>query len=209
MCPDPDDDASAERDSDRTVIIESLRRVYSGFLSIDEAVVSYPRHDGSRQTVTRQSMERGDSVAVAIVDRRRRKIWLTEQFRYSTLSKDTGWIMEIPAGMIERDEKPDAAARREAFEETGFALTTLETIATLYVSPGGTSERVILFYATVDGRVQDLAAAEKERDPDEDIKLVEQNLDDFFDACRRGRVNDAKTLAAGLWILANRERLAL
>jgi hypothetical protein len=73
-----------------TAVVKKLRRVYSGFLNIDEAVVSHPRYDGSRQTVTRLSLERGDSVALLMVDRKSRKVWLTEQFRYPTLEKGPG-----------------------------------------------------------------------------------------------------------------------
>jgi len=202
-----DDGESVE--AAKTAVVKRLRRVYSGFLNMDEAVVSHPRYDGGRQTVTRLSVERGDSVALLLVDRRSRKVWLTEQFRYPTLAKGPGWIVELPAGTVETGEEPDGTARREAAEETGLVPGALERVASFYVSPGGTSERIILYYAAVDGAKRDMGMARRTRDPDEDIKLIEQDLDEFLDEARLGRIDDAKTLVGGLWLLANRERLGV
>jgi ADP-ribose pyrophosphatase len=85
----------------------------------------------------------------------------------------------------------------------------LERVASFYVSPGGTSERIILYYAAVDGAKRDMDMAKRTRDPDEDIKLIEQDLDEFLDEARFGRIDDAKTLIGGLWLVANRERLGV
>jgi ADP-ribose pyrophosphatase len=204
-----ENDDSETVEAANTAVVKRLRRVYSGFLSIDEAVVSHPRYDGGRQTVTRLSLERGDSVALLLVDRKSRKVWLTEQFRYPTLAKGPGWIFELPAGTVDAGEEPDEAARREAAEETGFVPAALERVASFYVSPGGTSERIILYYAAVDGAKRDMDMARRTRDPDEDIKLIEEDLDEFLDEARFGRIDDAKTLIGGLWLLANRERLGV
>lgn len=193
----------------RVAVVKTLRRVFSGFLNIDEALVRHPRYDGASQEVHRLSLERGDSAAVALVDRARRVIFLTEQFRFPTLRNGPGWLREIPAGRIESDESAAAAGAREAFEETGFRPPVLEPIATFYASPGASSERIVLFLALVDGLPRDEAGAHSARDPGEDIAVIEQALDPFLCDCRDGRVVDAKTLVTGLWILANRARLEL
>jgi ADP-ribose pyrophosphatase len=202
-------DDSGTFDRTGTAVVKKLRRVFAGFLNVDEAVVSHPRYDGRRQTVTRLSLERGDSVALLLVDRKARKVWLTEQFRYSTLAKGPGWILELPAGTVESGETPEETARREAGEETGVAPPALERVASFYVSPGGSSERIVLYYAAVDDAKRDIELAHRTRDPDEDIRLVEEDLDAFMDDARLGRVDDAKTLIGGLWLLANRERLGI
>jgi ADP-ribose pyrophosphatase len=209
MADNADNDDSETLEAHRTAVVKRLRRVFSGFLNIDEAVVSHPRYGGGRQTVTRLSLERGDSVALLLVDRKRRKVWLTEQFRYPTLAKGPGWLIELPAGTVDAGEEADATARREAAEETGIAPAALERVATFYVSPGGTSERIVLYYAAVDGAERDMDMARRMRDPDEDIKLIEEDLDEFMEEARLGRVNDAKTLIGGLWLLANRARLGV
>lgn len=205
----PNNYAHSARDTLRTALIETRHRVFSGFLNVDEARVRHTRHDGSTQTVVRLSVERGDSAAIALVDRRRRVIYLSEQFRFPTLESGPGWLRELPAGEVERGETMVQAAIRETFEETGFTVNDLEPIAQCYLSPGGSSERMALFYAVVDGLEPDAAGAAAAQDPHEDIALLETPLDDFLSDCREGRMLDAKTLLAGLWLLAHRERLGL
>ncbi len=58
--------------------VQTVRDLYSGFFRLEEAVVTHPRFDGGEQTITRLSLERGDSVAVVLVDSRQRLVWLTE-----------------------------------------------------------------------------------------------------------------------------------
>ena len=193
----------------RAAVVRKLRRVFSGFLNIDEALVRHLRYDGSSQEVLRLSLERGDSVATALVDRTRRIIFLTEQFRFPTLRNGPGWLREVPAGNIDAHESAAEAGAREAFEETGFHLAQLEPIATFYTSPGASSERITLFLGIVDGLPRDDQGASMARDPGEDIAVIEQALDSFMSDCRDGRILDAKTLIAGLWLLANRQRLGL
>jgi 8-oxo-dGTP pyrophosphatase MutT (NUDIX family) len=48
---------------------------------------------------------------------RRQEVILIEQFRHG--SEEV--ILEIPGGMIDGDESPEAAARRELLEETGYS----------------------------------------------------------------------------------------
>jgi nudix-type nucleoside diphosphatase (YffH/AdpP family) len=191
----------------RTAIVKKVRRLLDSFLSVDEAEVTYPRYDGALTTVTRQSLERGDSVAVLAVDPARPAVWLVEQFRYPTLGKTGGWLTELPAGMIDALEAPEDAARRETVEETGIAPEALEHIATFYVSPGGTSERIYLYYAAVPNAAANEELSKRLRDKDEDIKIINQPIDAFLADASSGRIADAKTLVAALWLDKHRERL--
>jgi nudix-type nucleoside diphosphatase (YffH/AdpP family) len=95
--------------------------------------------------------------------------------------------------MIDPDEAPDAAARREAMEELGVRLGELEPIATVWASPGVIAERVHLFLAPFSAadRVAAGGGLEAER---EDIEVVECPLRDLADAADRGAVVDAKLL---------------
>lgn len=193
----------------RTVTIKQEERVYSGFLNIDQASLIHPRFDGRRQTVTRQSLERGDSVALLLVDKSQRTVWLTEQFRYPTMRKGPGWIAELPAGKIDPGETPQQAALREAVEEIGCAPHSVESIGCFYLSPGGSSERLELFYADMTGKTRDANLAARLQDSDEDIRIIEQPLETFLKAAADGGIDDAKTLIGGLWLLAHRSRLQI
>ena len=86
-----------------------------------------------------------DSVAVLPHDPVNRAVLLCEQFRLPTVAHGPGWLLEIPAGILETGEDVEACARREMIEETGYSVYALDPIATVYLSPGGSSERIHIF----------------------------------------------------------------
>jgi 8-oxo-dGTP pyrophosphatase MutT (NUDIX family) len=70
-------------------------------------------------------------------------ILLVNQFRFTTRTRD--W--ELPAGRVDPNESPDAAARRELREETGHAAGTLERLGRYHPSNGSSNQEFILFLA--------------------------------------------------------------
>lgn len=182
------------------VTIHSSRRVFDDFFRIDEALVSFERFDGQMSgPVRRLSFERGDSVSAIIFNRTTRNIILVNQFKFPTHRKGPGWVTETVAGMLKETEPLESAIRREILEETGYQVRALEEIATFYVSPGGSSERVSLFYAEVDdaGRTGPGGGVPEEA---EDIKTVEFSLPELRRLLASGEIVDAKTIIGILWL---------
>ena len=128
---------------------------------------------------------------------------LVNQFKYPTYQKGPGWITETMAGMIDDGEDPETAARREILEETGYSPRRLEHISTFYLSPGGTSERIVLYYAEVDDRKTSMGGGLAEEG--EDIVNVELSVEDALAQVSSGEIADAKTIIAILWL---KDRLA-
>lgn len=187
-----------------TVKVRNRRDVFNHFFRIVEAEFDQPKLDGSGviKNVKRLVFERGDSAAalVHVVDRD--VVVLTEQFRFPTHDKGPGLILETMAGSISKGEDPAECIRREMLEEIGYQAKTVEKIAHFYVSPGGTSERIFLFYAPV--TTADLVdpSASGVAHEHEDIRRVEIPTKRFIDDALNGRLLDAKTLLAGLWLAA-------
>ena len=120
------------------VKIEKTKRLFDDFFKIDEAVLRWERFDGTMGDAARRlRFERGDSVAAVVYNRDTRKVILVNQFRYPTYEKGPGWISELVAGVIEKDESPDTTIRREILEEIGYEVLKLIYISSFYVSPGG------------------------------------------------------------------------
>jgi ADP-ribose pyrophosphatase len=189
----------------KKVIVHTKKRVFDGFFKLDEAEISYERFDGRMSgRLRRLSLERGDSVAAIIYNRDSRKALFVNQFKYPTFEKGPGWIMETVAGILDQGETHESALRREVLEETGYAVETFEHIGTFYVSPGGSSERIILYYAEVSGQ-SNVGPGGGLESEGEDIETVELSLDDLERLLRTHSIQDAKTIVAIQWLLRRLE----
>lgn len=190
---------------DRTVRIIERKDVFKQFYRMEEVILQHSRFDGRMSNeMSRLVFQRGDSVGILIQDPVRQEVILTEQFRMATYDKGPGWLLELPAGMLEFGEDPEDCARRETFEETGYAVKDLESIGMFYLSPGGSSERIYLFYAEADfnSKTGDGIGLEAE---DEDILTHVISTKKAYEMARSGEIQDAKTLIAIQWLeLRNR-----
>ena len=186
---------------DKLVEIIERHEIFRKFFRIDEVKLRHRRFDDAMTPpITRLVLNRGDSVAILPHDPVRNLVMLCEQFRMPTYDKGPGWLLEIPAGVLEDGEAPEDTARRETLEEIGYALRELDRIGCVYLSPGGSSERIFIYYAAVsmdDHREGDGGGLVAEG---EDIRLVTLSIDEAFAMARSGQIADAKTLIALQWL---------
>ncbi len=185
----------------RNVEIQSKRTVFDDKFKIDEATLRFQKFNGQMSdTVRRLVFERGDSAAALLFNKDTQKAMLIEQFRYPAYEKGPGWIREVVAGVIDQNEQPEETIRREIREEIGYEVREpLTHIATFYVSPGGTSERNMLYFAEVSNADRVSAGGGKVSEH-EDIELVEMTLPELWQALDNGDIVDAKTLIAVQWL---------
>lgn len=187
----------------RRVDIRKQSCLFDDVFKINELIVSHERSDGSMSADQRRLVfERGDSVAVLLFNRDTKCVVLVDQFRAPTLGKARGggWITEAAAGMIDPYETPVAAAVRETMEETGYRIGRLGEpipVATFFSSPGGTSERILLYYAEV-GEIDKVGSGGG--GGDEDIEVRQIPLDELFERLKNGEIEDAKLLIAAMWL---------
>lgn len=184
----------------RRVEIDQVERVFDDFFKIDVAHLRHERFDGAMSRTKRVlNFERGDAVGVVIVDRDSGRVILVEQFRYPTYEKGPGWMIEVVAGIAEKDETPAEVARREVLEESGYEVDHLHPIAHFYVSPGGSSERIFLFYAEVSDTSK-VAAGGGLASEGEDTRIVELPIEDIPEAIESAKILDAKTIIGLMWL---------
>jgi ADP-ribose pyrophosphatase len=186
----------------RRVEIVQKSRTDFRFFSIEEARLRYERYDGTMSAeMVRLNLQRGDAAAAIVHDPAADTVVLVEQFRYSAYEKGPGWLLEIPAGVVEagKDTDPASTMRRELEEEIGYHVADLRHIRTFYLSPGGSSERVFLYYAS---------ASPKDKRSDgggllienEDIRVLVLNTADAFARMKSGEIQDAKSLVGLQWL---------
>lgn len=90
-----------------------------------------------------------DAVVIVPFHRAEKKLVVTKEFRVPLADFEYGF----PAGLVEKGEAIEAAARRELAEETGLVLTrVLKTGPPIYSSAGMTDESVALVYIECDGK---------------------------------------------------------
>jgi ADP-ribose pyrophosphatase len=109
------------------------------------------------------------------------------------------WMLEIPAGTLERGEIPIENARRELTEETGYSAANVHHIHTFAMSPGILNEPMHLFVAT------GLTEGQHARESGELIENQVMDWSEIDRALRDRKIEDAKTLVALLWYLRYRD----
>lgn len=178
--------------AERLVASEVLHR--GRFLEFRVDMVE--RADGRR--AKRDVAVHPGAVAIVAVDPEGR-VLLVRQYRHPAGRT----LLEIPAGTLDRDpvsgatEDPDAAARRELEEETGYRAAGWERLTDFWTAPGFATERIFLYLAT------DLAAAGPDRrapDEDESLELVRLPWREAVAAAARGDIRDAKSLIGITWL---------
>jgi ADP-ribose pyrophosphatase len=115
---------------------------------------------------------------------------LIHQYRYAT----GGTIWEIPAGVLEPGEEPEACARRELTEETGATAEHFQHLTTVYTTPGFTDEVIHLFLAT------GITPGEPNHAEDEFIEVEARPLTKVMEMIRDGEIIDAKSIVALLYV---------
>jgi len=144
-----------ERGSDDDFIdveILETRLGYGGFFRLDVHRLRHRRFDGAMTDVmVREIFERGNAVAVLPYDPRRDEVLLIRQFLPGAyFGGRSPRPLQIIAGMVEEGESEEQVARREAIEEAGCRIGRLEPAYAFMPSPGGSSERVMVFCAEAD-----------------------------------------------------------
>jgi nudix-type nucleoside diphosphatase (YffH/AdpP family) len=186
------------------VDIRSKRPLLEDFFRVTEVQLSHELFNGEMSpTIRRLVFDRGDAVAALLFEPDRRKMILTNQFRFPTLAagRNRGWILETMAGMIQEGETPEACLMREVLEETGYQIKEFFPIATFYSSPGGSTERIFLYFAEV--RAPDKISAgggiSSASGDVEDIQIVEIPADEFFRMLQANEFEDPKVIIAAQW----------
>ena len=144
------------------------------------------------QLIKREIEDHGNAVGVLAYDPVRRVAALVRQFRpplfYARKLQNT---TEVIAGGAAGDD-PEACARREAFEETGLQLRTLEHVLTGINMPGVSTACIDLYLAEYQesDRVGEGGGLVEER---EDIEVVELSLEQLADMVDHGAIVDLTT----------------
>lgn len=109
---------------------------------------------------------------------------LVKQYRHAARE----YLLELPAGALNKGESPEAAARRELEEEIGVTAANIEKLTEFYVSPGFLTEKMHIYLAT------GLTETAQNLDEDEFVEIVRIPLTKALALIRTAQIQDAKTI---------------
>ena len=190
-----------------TVEIVERESCYKGFYKLDRVRL---RHElfagGMSREISRELFVRHDAVCVLPYDPQRDEVVLIEQFRVGAMGKSANpWLVELVAGLIDKDEQPEEVAHREAQEEAGLVFAALWPMTKYFPSPGGSDEFVHLFLGRCDstgaGGLHGLL------EEAEDIRVKVWAFEDALQAVRDGRICNAASIIALQWLALNRDEV--
>jgi ADP-ribose pyrophosphatase len=98
------------------------------------------------------------------------------------------FLIELPAGRVEPNEAPLAAAKRELIEETGYRAKRWALLTKYFASPGFLGEWMQIYIA------RDIREGAATPEPDENIEVFRLPLSEALALIAANKIHDGKTL---------------
>lgn len=146
--------------------------------------------------VKREIIEHRGAAAMLAFDERG-KVILVKQHRYPH-----GYVLEIPAGTLDKGENPRNCAFREIKEETGYSAKKMTLLLSYYPSIGYNKEVIHCFLASGLKKSGSLKL-----DDDEIISVVKMDFKKLIQMIKSGKIIDSKTICAVLTYAAKKKLL--
>lgn len=109
------------------------------------------------------------------------------------MNNDSGYLLEVCAGIIE-DESPEQCILREAEEEKiGYRIHEIEKVAESYMSPGAIVEYTHFFIGKYSPAMR-ISEGGGKKEEGEDIAIIELSYEEARLKLNSGQIRDAKTL---------------
>jgi len=176
------------------VRVKQVRVLSDDWYILKKTTFDFQRRDGSWQTISRETYDRGNGATILLYNRERKTVLLTHQFRFPAYvnGSKNGMLIETCAGLLENEHAEDAI-RRESEEETGYRLGSVTKVFEAYMSPGSVTEKLHFFTAEYDASSK-TAEGGGDASHGEEIEVLEIDLDEALAMIELGEIQDGKTI---------------
>lgn len=198
----PAPSAPKRRNSGKPELIDSKLSYKGHVFSVYTDTLIEPGDTKARQ---KDVIRHNGSVVILAIDATRNRelgtgpkdpaVILIRQYRHAAGQ----FLLELPAGRIEPNERPLAAAKREMIEETGIRAKRWSVLTKYFASPGFLGEWMQIFLA------EDLEHGVAKPEEDEHIELLPTPLSHCLQLIADRKLHDGKTII-GLSLLAQGRR---
>lgn len=183
--------------------------LYQGVFRLINYEVRHRKFNGEwTEKFAREILERKPAAGLLPYDPVLDQVILIEQFRAGAIANPKSpWLIEIVAGIYDKDETPPEVAKRETEEEAGARILDIYPICDYFVSPGGSNEYLHLYCGRVDtkGRVSGSVYGLPEEE--EDIRIHVLPFQEAYQWMQEGKIKTAPGIISLQWLQLNREWL--
>ena len=144
--------------------------------------------------ISQEIVEQGNVVAILAIDDD--EVILVNEFRYPV-----GYVLEIPAGNVDKNETPLKCAKRELLEETGYKAKKIEHLIRFFPKLGYNTQIIDCYVATELTKI-----SEPNLDEDELITVKKIKFRKLLNMINNGKIYGSYTICA-VMIYAARKKL--
>lgn len=137
------------------------------------------------EEATRDVVHHFGGAAVAAIDEKDNLI-MVRQYRHAMQCE----MLEIPAGKLEKNEEPFAAAKRELAEEAGIIAQDYADLGYIVPTCGYCNEKIYIYGA------KNLTKTSINLDEDEFVSVFKIPFSKAVEMCVSNEITDSKTVAA-------------
>jgi len=144
--------------------------------------------------ISQEIVEQGNVVAILAIDDD--EVILVNEFRYPV-----GYVLEIPAGTVDKGETPLKCAKRELLEETGYKAKKIEHLIRFFPKLGYNTQIIDCYVATELTKI-----SEPNLDEDELITVKKIKFRKLLNMINNGKIYGSYTICA-VMVYAARKKL--
>ena len=171
-------------------------KVISNFwATLEQVSFDFTFKNGKTARLTHEVYGKGDGVAVLLFNTATKKVVLSKQFRMPVYvaGVKNGFLIEVCGGAIDENELPETSVIRETKEEMGYAISHLQKVSTVFLSPGLMKEQVHLYIAKYneEDKINGGGGLTNEN---EEITVLEILFEDALKMIETQEIVDARTI---------------